>query len=367
VHKLKNEVPFDKLPEADKKAWMKRYKPELYNELFGGEEKPVSDFYGKMKAERQQQAGSPKYKVLQADMLKQQDKEKAAAVSSFVTSGEEAYKLQGQDGFAYRDLDLRGRCGVVCYKGVEVALLFKREVVEREPFVGEPVPERVLSQPSDAWLQINLINTEAATQQKGIGERLRQALQQGERLNLLWTSEAHNRKRLEEEIARMLKGQLDLKGLRERVPLMEAQLKTQEKETITWKREAQDQKESRKQDKIKMVQELIPAFNTAWLAGEHRLNDPLYDIIRKQMTESLEKIGVFLIDPKVGDKFDPEFHHAIHSYEFDLHSREIGTVRQVNRVGWKLGAQVVEAAEVAVGVERKGEANENVSSESTSV
>lgn len=318
-------------------------------------------FYQKMGAERAaRQANAadgvrPKYKVLQVDMLKSVDKERAAAVSSFVRSGEEAYKLEGQEGFSYCDLDLRGRCGVVRYRGVEVALLFKREVVEREPAVAEPVPERVLSHPFDAWLQIDLLGVEEFEKKKGIGDRLRQALAQVERLKMLWQSEEGQRKQLEEQLSKRVDERAELKALREKVAMLEARLQLSDKEIENWKRETMTQKESRKNDKMNTVRELVPVFNTTWLAGRHRVEDQLYGIIRKQMTEGLAKIGVVLIEPEVGERFDPEQHHAVHCYQFDTGAKEIGTIVMVHRVGWKMGSLVVDAAEVAVGVEKKKE------------
>ena len=323
-------------------------------------------FYQKMGADRAaKQANAadgvrPKYKVLQVDMMKSVDKERAAAVASFVRSGDEAYKLDGQEGFSYCDLDLRGRCGVVRYRGIEVALLFKREVTEREPAPAEPVPERTLTSPFDAWLQIDLLGVEEFEKKKGIGDRLRQALAQTERLKMLWTSEEGQRKQLEEQLAKRVDERAELKALREKVSLLESRLSTTEKEVESWKREVFTQKEARKSDKLNTVRELIPTFNTTWLAKQHRVGDQLYGIIQKQLTEALGKIGIALIEPEVGDIFDTEIHHAVHCYPFDTGSKEIGTVVQVHRVGWKMGALVVDAAEVAVGIEQKKEEQNGV-------
>jgi hypothetical protein len=106
---------------------------------------------------------------------------------------------------------------------------------------------------------------------------------------------------------------------------------------------------------LRLVQEMFPVFNTVWLAGVHRHGDQLYDIIKKQLTEALAKVGVSFVEPKTGDQFDPAQHHAVHGVGFQEGSKEIGTVVQVHRAGWKLGGLVIEAADVAVGVESKSE------------
>src|SRR6266700_1002799 len=119
-------------------------------------------FYDRMKEERARKkvGDKPTYKVLQADMISGAEKERVASIASYVRTGDEAHKLAGHDGFAYRGLDIRGRCGVVTYRGKEVALLFKREITEIEPGPSDPVPERTLNEPAEAWIQINLLGTE---------------------------------------------------------------------------------------------------------------------------------------------------------------------------------------------------------------
>lgn len=315
------------------------------------------DFYGKMKEERIRRKAmgtSPTYKILQVDQLRQVDKERASAVASFVTSGVEAHRLQGQEGFAYKDLDVRGRVGVVCYKGVEVSLLFKREVVEREPGPSEPIPECILKEPKDAWIQISLMNAEDASKHKGIADRLRSALEQVKRLQMLWSSEQTQRASLEAEVEKWKEEKLELRTLRDRTALLEDQLKSATKEAEYQKAQATKAMQERQRDRVKIVEEMFPVFNTVWLAGQHRVNDQLYGILRKQVMEALSKVGMELIEPAIGDEFDPELHHAVHSYPYPPEAKEIGSVVQIQQVGWKfVNGSVVLAAQVAVGVEQK--------------
>jgi molecular chaperone GrpE len=314
-------------------------------------------FYQKMAADRA--AGKlgtpPKYRVLQVDMLKQADREKAATIISFVQSDSDAYKLAGHDGFAYKDLDLRRRVGVVTYKGAEVALLFKREVLELEPGPADPVPERTIKDPVGAWIQVDLLNADAVEIRKGIGDRLSAAIAQAQRLQMLWQDEKGRREKLEEEVASRQGLKEALRGSTEKIALMEAEKKATEKEMEGLKRDLQKEKEARRNDKLNLVREMFPVFNTVWLAGLHRVGDQLYGIIRTQLTEALGKIGIKFVEPKVGDTFDPNSHHAIHGQPYPMGAREIGSVIQVHRVGWSLGSAVIEAADVSVGVESKEE------------
>ena len=319
----------------------------------------MSDFYGKMKADRAARNANaadgprPKYRVLQADLLKQADREQAAAVASFLQSGEEAYKLAGHEGFSYRDLDLRRRVGVILYRGMEVALLFRREVVELEPGPADPVPQRALKDPAGAWIQVDLLDTDDVERKKGIGERLQRALGQVSRLQMLWQDEETRRKHLEAQMLSIGPDREALKGLREKVALLELEKKATASELEGLRREIREQKEARKNDKLDLVRQMFPVFNTVWLAGLHRVGDQLYGMVKLQLTEALAKVGISFIEPVVGDKFDPIHHHAIHATAFPEGSKEIDTVLKVHRVGWSFGNTVVEAAEVLVGVEQQ--------------
>lgn len=319
----------------------------------------MTDFYGKMKADRAARLANasdgprPKYRVLEAGMVKQSDREHAAAVASFVCTGDEAYKLAGHGDFKYFDLDRNRRVGVVLYKGLEVALLFKRRVVELEPGPADPVPQCELKDPADAWIQVDLLDIDDVEKKKGITERLQRALSQVSRLQMLWQEEETKRKYLEGQLQKMAPDREALKGLAEKVALLELEKKATASELDGLRKEIREQKEARKNDKLDLVRQMFPVFNTVWLAGLHRVGDQLYGMVKVQLTEALAKVGITFIEPVVGDKFDPLQHHAIHATAFAPGSREIDTVLKVHRVGWCFGGGVVEAAEVLVGVEQK--------------
>lgn len=317
----------------------------------------MGDFYGKMKADRAARNAvaadgpQPKYKVLQADMLKQADREKASAVATFLQSADDAYKLAGHEGFAYKDLDLRRRVGVITYKGAEVALLFHREVVELEPGPADPVPQRTLKDPKNAWMSFDLLDTDDVERKKGLSERLRQSMSQVSRLQMIWQDAELKSKNLEEQFAKVVPSLKELVVLKEKVALMEQERKVTLNEVESLRREVREQKEARKKDKQDLVRQMFPVFNTVWLAGLHRVGDQLYAMVKTQLSEALSKIGVSLLEPKAGDAFSPQEHHAVHGHLFPEGSREIGNIVIVHRVGWSVNGIVQDAAEVTVGIE----------------
>ncbi len=126
----------------------------------------MADFYGKMKAERM--GLIPKYRVLEANLAKTTDKERAVAVVSTIRSGDDARRLAGHDDFSYVIYDNNCRIGVAKYKGMEVALFFKRAVKELEPGPADPVPEQTITDPEGAWIRVDLLDTTAVDFQRGV-------------------------------------------------------------------------------------------------------------------------------------------------------------------------------------------------------
>jgi molecular chaperone GrpE (heat shock protein) len=207
---------------------------------------------------------------------------------------------------------------------------------------------------------VDLLGSDEFEKEKGNSDNLRRTMAQKDRLQLLWQQSEAEKKSLEEKLEKLKREVTTNTQLKERTALQEKQIEQTDKDVLALRRDIRQEQEARKSDKVHMIQEMLPMFNTTWLAGLHRSNDQLYTIIRKQMEEALGKLGVVLIEPLVGELFNPTKHHAIHSYEFAEGAPEVGTIRQVNKVGWSMNGVVVEAAEVAVGVEKKGGADESV-------
>lgn len=150
----------------------------------------------------------PKYRVLEVDLIKKQDREKVALAARFVNTGPEAEQLAGQEGFGYRKLDLKGRVGVLTYKGAEVALLFERRVTEVEPGPVDPVPESTVTDPEQVWVRMDLVELPKRVRaREGRAEQLQQEVlrEQVMRNNALEQVEKANEQiqRLEKVVAKM--------------------------------------------------------------------------------------------------------------------------------------------------------------------
>lgn len=110
------------------------------------------------------------YPTLSASRVTAAEKEAIRAEIKPITSGEEAErfvftKVDDQPrytlGWRMFWLDQLHRAGVLCKNGVEVALFFKRQIVEEEPAPGDPVPEGWLKEPLDAWQRLDLFGKSA--------------------------------------------------------------------------------------------------------------------------------------------------------------------------------------------------------------
>jgi len=99
-------------------------------------------------------------------------------------------------------------------------MVFRRQITEREPWPGEPLPERILKDPADAWLQISLLNTDEVTRQKGLADRLRRTMEEVERLKLMNRDAEFRASEAEAELARWEEQRKELPALRERLALM---------------------------------------------------------------------------------------------------------------------------------------------------
>lgn len=102
---------------------------------------------------------SLQYLVLTLDQLSKSDKELVRAKVKALTTGEEAIASVG-DGWQYWLMDEQGRVGVLVYKGVEVAVFYKRQTTIMERSTGDPTPESLV-EPTDVWQRLDLLGPSA--------------------------------------------------------------------------------------------------------------------------------------------------------------------------------------------------------------
>lgn len=125
-----------------------------------------------------------KYRVLLADQMSKSDRTEVAALVTTLYTGPEAKEKSCRliapgewvnQNWQYEILDMRGRVGVLKYKGVEAAVFFQRQIGEVEPLPCDPVPEGVIKDPADAWVRLDLLGLSARQSGGRVGKQKKSA------------------------------------------------------------------------------------------------------------------------------------------------------------------------------------------------
>jgi hypothetical protein len=99
------------------------------------------------------------YKILPTDNIPKETKEKVDLNVRGIKTGEEAEKLASTGiGWGYRKTFLPGSVGILMYHGVEVALFYKRQLIEIRSDECDPVPQGNIEDPRDAWVRIEFLH-----------------------------------------------------------------------------------------------------------------------------------------------------------------------------------------------------------------
>lgn len=107
------------------------------------------------------------YYVLTVHQLNDKDQkivDKALAVCINPVEAKQLTRLSqaggAASGFSYRDISLVKdfECGVLMYKGLAVALYYKRQVTKIEPEPMDPVPTGALESLEDVWARLDLFS-----------------------------------------------------------------------------------------------------------------------------------------------------------------------------------------------------------------
>ncbi len=100
----------------------------------------------------------------------------------------------------------------------------------------------------------------------------------------------------------------------------------------------------------RVVRAILPALEQIDLAIDHAGDDPVVEgfaMARDELIRGLSDCGLVLIEPAVGDVFDPEVHEAM--MRQDAAGVETDHIAAVMQTGYKLGDIVIRPAKVAVG------------------
>lgn len=118
------------------------------------------------------QAQKIKHRVLSISQLSKAWVQTIRAIVKTMISGsaaeeycrKEAYDLalKGlQSDWKYVKVDTLGNIGILNYRGIQVALFFKRQVTEIAPIVGEKPPENPITDPDEVWQRLDILGPSA--------------------------------------------------------------------------------------------------------------------------------------------------------------------------------------------------------------
>lgn len=111
-----------------------------------------------------------KYQVLTGYQIPKKDLERVRAFIKPLVNGDEAYKAVVEYAKKLDSDVLCGewtwvsptpRIGILLFRGIEVALFFKRQVSELAPGLGEKPPEGEIKDPDDVWQRLDLLGPSA--------------------------------------------------------------------------------------------------------------------------------------------------------------------------------------------------------------
>lgn len=112
----------------------------------------------------------------------------------------------------------------------------------------------------------------------------------------------------------------------------------------------------------RFIKELVPILDTFDLALKYNPTDQGVIMIKKQFVDFLEKYGVKLIVPTVGEIFNPHHHEALGKVAND--ELNDGMIASVAQAGYLLHDRVIRAARVMI-VSNATQTSENDTTENT--
>ena len=108
--------------------------------------------------------GTIAYKVLPTDSLPRPAKDLIDVKMRGIKTGVDAEILAGNDGWGYHKTFLPGTVGILTYKGVEVALYYRRQMIEVSSDECDPFPVGAIKDPKEAWVRIEFLHCKASVE-----------------------------------------------------------------------------------------------------------------------------------------------------------------------------------------------------------
>lgn len=111
-----------------------------------------------------QQHKTTAYKILPTDALPKATKEKIDVIVRGIKTGDEAESIAVNDSndWSYLKTFLPGSVGILCYKGIEVALYYKRQLIKIESDACDPFPQGHIQDHREAWVRNEFLHTKAS-------------------------------------------------------------------------------------------------------------------------------------------------------------------------------------------------------------
>src|SRR5689334_5605758 len=105
------------------------------------------------------EAGQRKVRIPVSSRLHPVDREQDQEISRYIVTQHDGRKLAfADDKWRCKCIDSFNRIFVLSYKGCEMRLLFKRQVLDEVIDAGFPLPAQALSSENQEWLSINLVD-----------------------------------------------------------------------------------------------------------------------------------------------------------------------------------------------------------------
>ena len=115
-----------------------------------------------------------------------------------------------------------------------------------------------------------------------------------------------------------------------------------------------DSKETKMYGSQKLLESILDPINNidvAVKAGKKQSDPGVnayvqgFEMLLNQVFSAMEDNGITIIEPKVGDKFDPKLHMAISKNE----GKDINIIAEVKKKGFKLHDRIIKPASVVIG------------------
>lgn len=293
-------------------------------------------------------------KIPVSSRLNPVDREQAQMISQYVATPEDAKKLvMSSQEWSIRQLDGNGKAFVLKYRGCDIRLIYMRQMLDEVLDAGIPVPDVAIETRTQEWLSWNLVDDAEKVVERQ--QNLSDSSSAVQSRDLAYKQMADVRVQYEREKADYADEILKWKTLAEKavdkLDEAEKQVAAAQTEVRSVRARAFKQVTDAKAEGIRTaVAELIPIIN---VLDQQKDKVEWALLCVSNATKHLESLGLEVIVPRAGDKFDPNVHHAVEVLEME--SEHVGKIIERVSIGVKQGQVIIKAADVVVAKEKSQE------------